>query len=112
MEINYFGVTALVSLVLPSYLKKNKGMIVGISSLAGLRGMPLGASYSASKAALNNFLESMRLDLSDTEIKVLTVMPGFVKTPMTSHDEFPKLFEINVQAAAQKIIKAIIIWKE
>lgn len=107
MEINYFGVTNLVSKVLPSMLKKNKGKIIGISSLAGLRGLPMGSSYSASKAALNNFLESLRLDLHKTNIKVLTVMPGFVKTPMISHEEFDTPFSIEVSSAVSKIIKAI-----
>ena len=107
MFVNYFGTTGLVSLVLPKMLEKKSGHIVGVASLAGLRGMPQAASYSASKAAQITFLESLRLDIKHHGIKVLTVLPGFIATKMTEHDEFRMPFMLSPEATAKKIIKSI-----
>jgi short-subunit dehydrogenase len=61
-------------------IKKNKGSIIGISSIAGFRGLPARTGYSASKFALNGFLESLRTELLKTGVHVLTASPGFTAT--------------------------------
>ena len=105
--VNVFGTTSLVSLYLPKALKRRKGHIVGVASLAGLRGMPQASSYSASKAAQISFLESIRLDLRPYQIKVTTILPGFIKTRMTNHQDFKMPFMVSVEKTASKILRSI-----
>jgi short-subunit dehydrogenase len=76
MEINFFGVMYATKYCLPEILK-NRGSIVGISSIAGFRGLPARTGYSASKFALNGFLEVLRTELLHTGVHVLTACPGF-----------------------------------
>ena len=108
MGINYFGVVRTLSPFLKEMVKRKSGHIVGISSLASIRGLPGACSYSASKAALNNFLESLRLDLAPYGIKVTTVLPGFLETPMANHDEFDMPFKVTVEKSAKRVLKAIV----
>lgn len=76
MDINFFGAVYATKACLPHILK-NKGTIVGISSIAGYRGLPGRTGYSASKFALNGFLEALRTELLPTGVHVLTAAPGF-----------------------------------
>jgi short-subunit dehydrogenase len=76
MDINFFGVVQATKACLPEIIK-NRGSIVGISSIAGFRGLPARTGYSASKFALNGFLESLRTELMKTDVHVLTACPGF-----------------------------------
>lgn len=76
MDINFYGVLYATKYCLPE-IKKNKGSIVGISSIAGFRGLPGRTGYSASKFALNGFLEVLRTELLKTGVHVLTACPGF-----------------------------------
>lgn len=76
MDINFYGVLFATKYCLPE-IKKNKGSIVGISSIAGFRGLPGRTGYSASKFALNGFLEVLRTELLKTGVHVLTACPGF-----------------------------------
>lgn len=76
MEINFFGVVYATKHCLPE-IRRAHGSIVGISSIAGFRGLPGRTGYSASKFALNGFLESLRTELLDSGVHVLTACPGF-----------------------------------
>lgn len=76
MNINFYGVLYATKYCLPE-ITKNKGSIVGISSIAGFRGLPGRTGYSASKFALNGFLEVLRTELLKTGVHVLTACPGF-----------------------------------
>lgn len=76
MDINFFGVLYATKYCLPE-ITKNKGSVVGISSIAGFRGLPGRTGYSASKFALNGFLEVLRTELLKTGVHVLTACPGF-----------------------------------
>ena len=76
MDINFFGVLYATQACLPEIIK-NKGSIIGISSIAGYRGLPGRTGYSASKFALIGFLESLRTELLNTGVHVLTACPGF-----------------------------------
>jgi len=93
--------------MIPHFISKRKGMIVGVSSLADVRGFPRSGFYNASKAGFSKLLESLRTELSEYNIKVLTVRPGFVKTPMTDKNEFHMPFLMDPEKAAQIIIKGI-----
>ena len=76
MDINFYGVLYATKYCLPE-IKKNKGSVIGISSIAGFRGLPGRTGYSASKFALNGFLEVLRTELLKTGVHVLTACPGF-----------------------------------
>ena len=76
MDINFYGVLYATKYCLPEIIK-NKGSIVGISSIAGYRGLPGRAGYSASKFALNGFLEVLRTEFLKRDVHVLTACPGF-----------------------------------
>lgn len=76
MDTNFFGALYATKYCL-SEVKKNKGSIVGISSIAGIRGLPGRAGYSSSKFALTGFLEVLRTELLPFHVNVLTVYPGF-----------------------------------
>lgn len=79
MDVNFFGTVYCTKLALPSILER-KGSIVGISSIAGYRGLPGRSGYSASKFALNGWLESLRTELLDTGVNVMWVSPGFTRS--------------------------------
>ena len=76
MDINFYGVVYATKACLPDILR-NRGSIIGISSIAGFRGLPARTGYSASKFALNGFLESLRTELLNSGVHVLTACPGF-----------------------------------
>jgi dehydrogenase/reductase SDR family member 7B len=76
MDINFYGVLYATKYCLPE-IKKNSGSVIGISSIAGYRGLPGRTGYSASKFALNGFLEVLRTELLKTGVHVLTACPGF-----------------------------------
>ena len=79
MDINFFGAVYCTKYALPQILK-NKGVIVGVSSIAGYRGLPARCGYSASKFALQGFLESLRTELLHTGTNVMWVCPGFTSS--------------------------------
>lgn len=76
MDINFFGVLYATKYCLPE-ITRNKGSVIGISSIAGFRGLPGRTGYSASKFALNGFLEVLRTELLKSGVHVLTACPGF-----------------------------------
>jgi len=76
MEVNFFGMVYCTKYALPS-IQKNNGVIVGVSSIAGYRGLPARTGYSASKFAMQGFLEALRTELLHTGTHVMWVCPGF-----------------------------------
>jgi short-subunit dehydrogenase len=97
VDVNLNGAVNAVYAVLPRMLEQGHGQLVAISSLAGFRGLPKSAAYSASKAALTTFFESVRLDVKDKGIDVTIIQPGFIKTPLTAgrHNHMPFLMELD-----------------
>lgn len=118
MDINFYGVLYATRYCLPE-IKKNKGSIVGISSIAGFRGLPGRTGYSASKFALNGFLEVLRTELLKTGVHVLTACPGFTATNIrrrsltkdgTSQGESPRAEEkmMTAEECARHIYNATV----
>ena len=105
--VNLSGVGHAIEAVLPGMLRKGAGQIVGISSLAGFRGLPGSSGYSATKAALSALLEGLRADLARTGIVVTTVHPGFVRTPMTAGSSKLMPLAMDVEPAARIILRGI-----
>lgn len=107
IAINVDGAVASLLALLPRMVERGHGHLVGISSLAGYRGMPASAAYSASKAFLITFLESLRVDLRGTGVFVTDVRPGFVRTPMTDANRFHMPFLMDVRDAAARVVDGI-----
>lgn len=117
MDVNFMGAVYMTQAALP-YIKKMKGSIVGISSIAGFRGLPVRTGYSASKFALNGFLEALRSELLPQGVHVLTACPGFTAsnirfaaldangqtTGSTVRDEGKMM---SAEEVAQRIVRAI-----
>lgn len=106
-DTNVLGLINFVEVLLPDFMNERNGVIVGVSSLADSRGFPKSGFYCASKAAASIFLESLRIELKPYNVKVITVRPGFVKTPMTDKNEFFMPFLMEPDKAAEIIINGI-----
>jgi short-subunit dehydrogenase len=102
IRVNVLGMMYLFDAVVPSMVERRSGRFAGVASLAGLRGLPTSASYSASKAAMQAFLEAVRVELAPYGVGVTTVNPGFVETPMTEKQPF-RPFLMNAERAARII---------
>lgn len=107
IDINLLGAVNSVGAVLPEMLSRRAGHLVAISSLAGFRGLPRSAAYCASKAGVNAFFESLRVDFAGKGLDVTVITPGFIKTPLTSGRENKMPFLLELEDGAGRIIKAI-----
>ena len=103
MEVNYFGVVNILDTILPLYCDLKRGQIAVVSSLAAEVGLPFSGPYSASKAALLRLCESLRAELAHSGVSICTVLPGFVKTPLTDKNEFNMPFMVSAEKAAESI---------
>jgi len=107
-ETNVFGPVYWIEALLPDMLAARSGVIAGIASIAGFRGLPRSGAYGSSKAALIAILESIRVDLRGTGVEVVTVCPGFIRTELTGRwkpEDMPFLMEPEL--AARKVIAGI-----
>ena len=104
---NTLSMVYCIEQLLPDFFERRDGMIVGVTSLAESRGFPRSGFYSASKSAASLLLESVRIELKSHNIKVITIKPGFVKTPMTDKNEFYMPFIMDVEKAAKIILNGI-----
>ena len=81
--------------------------LVGIGSVAGVRGLPGAEAYSASKAAVISYCESLRVELRSSRIRVVTIAPGYIDTPMTQINTYPMPFIISAEKFAAKAVRTI-----
>ena len=81
--------------------------LVGIASVAGIRGLPGAGAYSASKAAVISYCESLRVELRSSGIRVVTIAPGYIDTPMTQHNTYRMPFLMAPDAFARRAAQAI-----
>ncbi len=88
-------------------IERGAGQVVGIGSLAGYRGLPGSGAYCASKAGLAALFESLRLELRHVGVAVTLICPGFIRTPLTDRNRFPMPFLMELDVAANRIVKAI-----
>lgn len=108
LRVNLLGAIYCLDAVLPDMLARQSGHIVALASLAGCRGMPFSAGYSASKAGLMTYLESLRPPLRRRGIAVTTVLPGLVRTPlMINAPAQPPMSMMEPEIAARHILRAI-----
>ena len=108
MDINVFGMATTFAPFIPA-MKAASGerRLVGIASVAGIRGLPGAEAYSASKAAAISYLESLRLEMRPYGIKVVTIAPGYIETPMTAVNGYQMPFLLPADKAAECFAAAI-----
>jgi len=108
VALNLMGTVYCIEAVLPGMLHRNHGHLVAMSSLAAYRGLPGGGAYSASKAALTNLMESLRIDLEPHGIDVTLLLPGFVRTkPGGAGGKRGKPFRLELADATARMTRAI-----
>ena len=108
MDINVFGMAATFAPFIPALKAAGSAArLVGIASVAGIRGLPGAEAYSASKAAAIAYLESLRLEMRPYGIKVVTIAPGYIATPMTAVNPYKMPFLLPAAQAAERFAAAI-----
>ncbi len=107
IETNVTGTVAILSAVLPRMLERDRGHLVGISSLAAYRGMAGRSAYSGSKAFVSNFMESLRADLRGTHLRVTCIYPGHLRNHHAVQGH-PEPFSLDEKDAAARMGKAIL----
>jgi NAD(P)-dependent dehydrogenase (short-subunit alcohol dehydrogenase family) len=106
MEVNYFGMLHLFDACVPGMIERRSGSFVGIASLAGIRCLPGGAAYGASKAAMQAFLDTARTELRPLGVRVTIVNPWFIHTP-NSPPVSSRPFSVAVDWAARRIVDGV-----
>lgn len=106
-ETNVLGMVHTFQPFITALRMAGCGRLVGIGSVAGVRGLPGAAAYSASKAAMASCLESLRVELTGTGVKVIVIAPGYIETPMTEANPYPMPFLIKADDAARRIAQVI-----
>ena len=104
MAVNVQGV---VNPFVAAMRSRGSGRLAGVASVAGVRGLPGAGAYSASKAAVISYLESLRVEMRDSGVRVVTVVPGYIATPMTAVNPYPMPFMLPVDQAARRIARII-----
>jgi short-subunit dehydrogenase len=107
LRINALGACATLFAGLECMRPRGRGTLGAVSSLAAYRGFPTSGAYSASKACLSTFAETLQADLRCTGIRVVDIRPGFVRTAMTAANTGPMPFLMDVEPAAELIVRAL-----
>lgn len=107
MRVNVLGVVYAIEAVLPDMLQRRRGHLAAVSSMGAYKGLPGESGYCASKAAVNTYMEGLRIHLRDRGIHVTTICPGFVHTPMTEINRFPMPWVLEADEAARRIVRAL-----
>ena len=104
MQINVLGMVHTFQPFIAAMKSAGHGHLVGIASVAGIRGLAGAGAYSASKAAVINYLESLRAEMLHDNISVTTIVPGYIRTPMTDVNQFRMPFLMDADDFAKKFI--------
>ena len=104
---NNIGLAASFHPFIEPMRMRGSGVLVGIASVAGIRGLPGHGAYCASKAAVISYCESLRGELRGTGVRVLTLSPGYIDTPLTRKNKYPMPFLMSAAAFADKAFRAI-----
>jgi NAD(P)-dependent dehydrogenase (short-subunit alcohol dehydrogenase family) len=107
MDINVLGMVKTFQPFLAAMRAAKQGTLVGIASVAGFRGLPGSGAYSASKAAAISYMESLRVEMYGSGVKVVTLCPGFIRTPMTDINTYSMPFILDADVAARRMARVI-----
>ncbi|MGJ3230467.1 MAG: SDR family NAD(P)-dependent oxidoreductase [Oceanicaulis sp.] len=105
--VNLNGTAACVSAIVPKLVERRAGQLVIVSSATAFGGMPTASAYGATKAALLNMAECLRIELDRYGVLVQCVTPGFVETPAQDDNEFPKPFMVSAEKAADRMFSGM-----
>ena len=107
MDVNYYGMVASFEPFVAAMKAARRGTLVGVASVAGVRGLPGSGAYSASKSAAIKYLEALRVELRPSRVGVVTIAPGYIRTPMTEHNPYPMPFLMDAERFAERALRAI-----
>jgi short-subunit dehydrogenase len=107
-ETNVIGMAATFQPFVAPMVARGTGRLVGIASVAGIRGLPGHGAYCSSKAAVISYCESLRGELRESGVKVVTIGPGYVDTPLTRTNRYPMPFLISAEAFAERAYASIV----
>ena len=106
-DVNVLSNHAILEVLMPKFVAQKSGKIVFISSMASLFSMPSSKVYSSSKRALNAYAEGIRYKYNSDDIKVINILPGFIKSELTDKNEFNMPFILETKEGVARIVKAI-----
>lgn len=107
MATNVIGMMQTFQPFVEAMRRERRGILVGIASVSGFRGLPGASAYCASKAAAISYLESLRVELHGSAVSVVTICPGYIATPMTAKNPYRMPFLMDAKVAARKMANAI-----
>jgi short-subunit dehydrogenase len=107
LRTNTLGVAHTFHPFIRAMQARGHGKLVGIASVAGIRGLPGHAAYCASKAAVISYCESLRGELRAQGVQVITIAPGYIATPLTARNRYPMPFLMSAEAFAQLALRCI-----
>jgi short-subunit dehydrogenase len=107
MDINVMGLVHTFQPFIAPMRQAGQGQLVGVASVAGVRGLPGAGAYSASKAAATSYLESLRVEMAQDNIAVTTIAPGYIRTPMTDVNQYKMPFIMDVDVFAHQFVNAV-----
>src|SRR5262249_35868878 len=107
METNVLGMVTTFHPFVAAMRARSSGTLVGIASVAGFRGMPGGGAYGASKSAVITYLESLRVELRGSGLSVVTICPGYIRTPLTAGNRYRMPFLIDADDAVRRMARVI-----
>ena len=105
--INNTGLAATFHPFVRRMRQRGSGSLVGVASVAAIRGLPGHGAYCASKAAVVAYCESLRGELRGTGVRVVTLLPGYIATPLTARNPYSMPFLMPVDAFAERAFRAV-----
>jgi short-subunit dehydrogenase len=105
VETNLMGTAHCLAPIVERFVARGGGRIAVVASLAAYRGLPTASAYGATKAALINMCEALRVELAPAGVVLSVITPGFVRTPLTDRNPFPMPFLMEPDVAARRIVR-------
>lgn len=112
IDSNFLGAVSILEIIAADFEAKGRGFIVGISSVAGERGRQSNYTYGSAKAALTVYLSGLRNRLYPCNVRVMTILPGFVRTKMTAGLKLPQRLVADPQEVAEDVYHAYLQRKD
>ena len=106
-ETNVIGMAATFHPFLRAMRERGSGTLVGIASVAGIRGLPGHGAYCSSKAAVISYCESLRGELRGSGVRVVTLLPGYIATPLTQRNRYGMPFLLRAEDFAERAFRAV-----
>jgi hypothetical protein len=107
LETNVLGIAATFQPFVRRFCERRSGTLVGMASVAGIRGLPGHGAYCASKSGAIAYLESLRGECRPFDVPVLTIVPGYIDTPLTQRNRYAMPFLMSPEAFARRAWRAI-----